>query len=433
MSAIRKRLGFFAQGLPKTVDKQQHQSTFTASAEPSSRHFLAHHQSLEQDYKALCARIARHFLRPDNQHLLIEELKDALMVAELLQSIYGDYLNVPREANKYLDDIQFYQNYLKCLKQNIQFSPLQPKQSELGISAGVKDISKQVNWLRLFSLRLRRMLLLINPLLHESSLYTQWFKSTDKVAGPILAYFAWMFFIPRFAVNVGMFAKHLLPGPWMGEQEAQLKWQERFWQQLKRRWFDLGNDSVWIGANLINCFVMAGALAPFALYVSLGLQAFDVVFACLRAAETISRLHSLKSQYTTMLDNEDLTQDEKDEIHRHIDALDERIAHEYKAQALSISNTIAIFMAISLALPFIAVHPVIPLLGAIAAVMTTVALYALRQGLEQQKPVESARPSSPAAINNIFGLFAHQDRENGDDIKESVPDDNSFENNQANV
>lgn len=430
MSVIRKRLGFFPQYLPKTADEQQNQSAFTASAEQSSRHFLDDHQSLEQDYKALCARIARHFLRPGHHSLLIEELKDALMVAEILQHIYRDYLNVPREANQYLADIQFYQN---CLNQHVNFLPPKPEAPELGISAGVKDLSKQVNWLRLFSLRLRRMLVLINPLVHESSLYTQWFKSADRVAGPLLAYFSWMFFIPRFAVNVGMLAKHVLPGPWMGEQEALLKWYERFWLQFKRRWFELGNDSVWIGTNLINCFVMVGALAPFALYVSLGLQAFDVVFACLRAAEAIHRLHSLKSQYTTMLQKEDLTEDEKDEIRSHIAALDERIAHEYKTQALTISNTIVIFMAISLAIPLIAVHPIIPLLGATAAVMTTVALYALRQGLEQQKPVERARPSSPAAINKTLGLFSHQNKNNGDDVKDLPPDDNAFENNHGNV
>ena len=403
MSAIRNRLTLFSGNLPKVVNEENKWIFTDALDDRLLRQFLAQYQSLDLEYRAHCAKLARDLLSGE-QEKIKEGLEDALILADLLERIYRDYLNVPREAKRFLKDKQFYRQILSA---QIKFQDDAPKKKDWGVSSSIRNITSDFNPLRLLSIRIRRVLLLITPLVHETSAYRQWFKEMDRFAGPVLSYFAWMFFVPRLANNLIMTAKHLIPGPWMGREEYDLGLAYRFWLQLQRRWFELGNDTAWLSANMINCFVMVGALAPYALYVSLALQAFDVIFACLRAAVDINRMHKLQKQYEALYNQEHLLENEKKDIRAHQKFLKERMAFEYKRHCLRISNTVIIFLALSLALPFIAVHPVIPLIGAIITVVTALALLAAEQALEQKKPVDSVTHIQVESSLQ-FGLFRPQ-------------------------
>ena len=159
-----------------------------------------------------------------------------------------------------------------------------------------------------------------------------------------------------------------------------------------RRWFELANDIAWLLLGLLNCFVFIGALAPLSFYGALVLLAYDVVLACVRAYIEISRLEALATQYIMMLDENDLSSADQEQINGYLEDLQQRLSFEHKRQCVMVINTIILFLAFSLACPVFAFNPIMPMIGAILAVLATIVCYAAGRWLDQQNPAAHLAP-----------------------------------------
>ena len=266
--------------------------------------------------------------------------------------------------------------------------------------------------------------MLITPALNDSRQYSSITGSMDHILLPALSYAAWLFFLPRALVNLSLTYKHVVPGSWMGPRERALGWQTRFKTQMERRWFELGNDIAALVVNLLNCFLFVGALSPLGLYVVGMSLTFDVALASLRAYIEISRLKKLEEKYRGMLVG-DLSDDERVETERYIAHLNQRITYEQKRLYIQIMIAAALLIAFAMTFPIFA-NPIVPIIGAVLAVLTTIAWYSSLKWIIHQKPADKV-PALPKTTTEdasgvkvedvpvttgffcLFGLFKPKD------------------------
>ncbi|WP_133128587.1 hypothetical protein [Legionella nagasakiensis] len=414
MSAILQRLQSSGFNFPEACD-ELNAWTFSEQLREKDidffRNLVRHHTLLRFEYGVLCTQLAHDFIRTEDHAQLTQSIKTALILAEALEVIYRDYLYVPREVERLRREQAIYKHFL--MVQGYQFIKSQADKekhiNELGISKTVHETSATLNWFRLYSIRTRRLLVSISALTHEFSSYRQWIDRMDQWARPALAYFGWIFFIPRLLVNLVMMAKHTIPGWWMSKNEYDLGLKTRFMLQWQRRWFFLGNDSAWLTVGLLNCFVLTGVLSPFGLYLSLALQVFDIAMAVAQAHIEISRMRQLQKQYAEMLNQKSMSAEEQNDIRQYQYHLEKRIAHERKRLGLIVINTVVLLLALSLAIPALAFNPLIPVLGAALAVLTTIVVHSAIRQLQKQKPTDdvSCLKVEPQKESNLarHGLF----------------------------
>ncbi len=132
------------------------------------------------------------------------------------------------------------------------------------------------NFIRLLVLRVIRFFTVFN-VADPCGAIGSVLKSIHPVTQIVFALLSWAYYLPRLGVNLAMMAKHTVPGPWMPEQEKKIGWSQRLKAQWDRRWFELLNDAVWCVVGLTTCFILVGALAPFAMYLIVALYTFDVI------------------------------------------------------------------------------------------------------------------------------------------------------------
>jgi hypothetical protein len=206
----------------------------------------------------------------------------------------------------------------------------------------------------------------------------------------------------------------------MTDEEKELDWWTRLEAQIKRRWFELGNDSVWITVGLLNCFVLVGTLAPLAFYLTLFAFAFDVANNSLRAYIELNRLYKLQEEYNVLLRTEENLENRK-AIQDYQNYITHRIEFERLRLGFSIATTSAVFVAMCFALPMFAVNPVIPFIGALLLIAIWVASYSLTQVLERYRPNDAVeRPANVATL----GFFAPKPQENSvPSSPELIPED----------
>lgn len=347
------------------------------------------HKLISFEYSVICTRLAHDLYHSKKQddHNLIKQVQVALACAELLEILYRDYLNVPREIMRLQREQIIFRECLKRQGFDAGHTKAIPG-SSIYIDNPIHDATISLNWLRLLSVRSRRLLVAIGPLTHELSSYRQWVFRFDQAANPVLTYIAWLFFTPRLLVNLSMIAKHAIPGFWLSEKAIKLGWQTRLIAELNKRWFELGNDFAWLISGLVNCFILTGPLLPYALYVSVSLQGFDMVWASIRALVEMSRLSDLDKYYQAILTSSKLSQDERQEIKEHERHLQIKLGHEQKTLLLGVLNTSVLFIAICLALPALAYSPLVPVIGASIAVLMTLTSYSLNNYLKSTKPAD---------------------------------------------
>ncbi len=138
-----------------------------------------------------------------------------------------------------------------------------------GASRIFRQIFIEVNWWRLFLIRIRRVgdafaLIANTPM-------------GDPEINKALSYLGWVFYVPRVAVNLFWFFQHwLLP---LSDEERKIPSWLRLQTQFKRRWAELSNDVVWMVVGLVNCFYLTGLSA---MGLTTALYFFDVLVAGIR-------------------------------------------------------------------------------------------------------------------------------------------------------
>ncbi len=369
------------------------------------------HPVVNLEYSVLCNQIRHNLTFPEQitKEQIIDQLTAALMMAELLEQLHLHYLVVPREVARLRRQQEMYRSLLTELG-GYSFSPDAPKAESVHVGLSLSQLTRDntaiANWFRLLLTRSKRLFNLLEMVGTGSEAYSRFVALLDQYTNPFFAYLSWCFFIPRFVANFFLLLKHTIPGSWMEEEEKNLGWWIRFEAQVKRRWFELGNDVVWIASGLLNCFVLVGPLAPLSVYFTVAAFAFDVANASIRAYIELNRLYELQEYYTDLCSKEENEKSQK-EIKDYQNYITHRIQFEQLRLALSVGNTVAVFLAMSLALPFLFTNPLIPFIGAVFLIAVWITSYTLTQILEQYRPNDAVE--KPANVSKL-GFFAQKEK-----------------------
>lgn len=361
-----------------------------------------HHKTISLEYSTLCATIiaqkpcANTVCSPE----LCEQLHDVIRIGEYLETLYRDYLNVASEGRRLANDRALFQTYLPRSEQPIFSDTIAVTPSRIMTTKTLRLKHVELNWIRLFLLRLRRLCATITLLSISTAAYRGWFALAEQWIGPIFLYLNWLFFIPRLLTNLILFANHLVMPI---EQEATLSFKTRIKAQLDRRWFELANDGVWCVAGIYNCFILAGNVTPTGLFVGIALQAYDVFLACILTYLEISRLHAAKKKY-------DETHPIKTDSDRlYLIQFEKRLSYERKRLGVLVANTLIILLCMILGLPaLLDVSAMIPCIAASITLLTTVFFYAGQKYLQN-----THRP------NDDIHAYAKQNQASHDSSKPS--------------
>lgn len=94
---------------------------------------------------------------------------------------------------------------------------------------------------------------------------------------PVTGYMSWVLYYARLGINLFLFFKHTMPGPWMSASEKQIPFVEQFKTQWAQRKFALLNDAIWATANMVCFFWLTGSgwLGYYGNVVTVGLLLMD--------------------------------------------------------------------------------------------------------------------------------------------------------------
>lgn len=382
--------------------------------------FIEDHKWLALQYSAYCTQLMDDLKKQHNLDIeqaqqidaeLTQRLEAALLIAEFLEAIYTDYLDEADDSTQ-MHNAQI--EYRKMLADRGRtFNRPIEKISSYSLSKIIHEQISSANKIRLFTVRFRRLLIASAAVLTDFKQFGHWMNWIEECTGPLVVYLSWMTLLPRLLKNLFLLTKHLIPSSWwMSEKEMALSEGVRFTAQLERHWFELANDIVTVGVGLLNCFALTGAAN---IYLGVSLLAFDVALASWRAHYELTRLREIEKTYLDM-DNKtpaDLS---------YLTYLQNRICYEELRHQVAIVNTVLLLLSASLTLPFIAVNLVIPLVGAVLAVLTTIANIIAVNQLEYYKRnyyklddkisyeprpaalIERLSPSSNAPENDVEDL-----------------------------
>lgn len=370
------------------------------------------HLGLTLDFSLLCRQIRERIRvinaqKSEDLETLKTQLKDAIIIARVLEQLYDKkHLNVPRELKRIQSLRNTYSQILSPVKvkKTDLVEVLSLKQQLLSwlfntfSVQAVRNLIFETNLYRLLSVRSRRFLEMIDLARLGSKNYGKVIATLNVYALPFFAWLAWLFFIPRATVNYFVLLKNTFYTVDMSEEQLALGYWLRFINQFKRRWFHLANDTLWFSVGLINCFLLVGPLLPISAYLTLAAFIFDVVLASINCAIELRRLTSLREQYEAM----EQTPDRR----RHLAAIDERLDFEIFRLSVHVLSTIAIALGASLALPFFASIPVIPLVGAIILVVISIVAFYINAEVEKFRPKDTVDEIELEPLQAKLGFFA---------------------------
>ncbi len=355
---------------------------------------ISQHLILSLEYNVLSTYLRNTLAlrQTKNQEIdaeLIAQILIARKIAIFLAYIYDKHLNVPRETARLLKDEVFFRALL-----NQPSSPLEqqlhnpwPATQRTPSRLDTQTIRNKhiiANWIRVFAVRCRRLLNSLHPFIDNNNSYHPIMKSIEKIANPFFSHFAWVFYIPRLVTNIGIVLKHLLPHPWMSKEEESLAFSIRCRAQLKRRWFEFANDSVWLASGVLCAFLLVGSLLPVANYFIAALYVYDVFLASLRAYVELNRLYQLKRDYQDAQAPQALQKE-----------LNCLIAFEKRRLYINISCMTALTVAIAFTLPIlVGSGPLFPLIGAALLVAVTLLSFIILKQHEKTKPITLTPPTS---------------------------------------
>ncbi|KTD20963.1 Uncharacterised protein [Legionella lansingensis] len=392
--------------------------------------FVQKHAILTFEYSVFCTRLADRLIKSGTQsetrsieweEEITEQVAAAMMMAELLAHIYRHYLSVPREVKRLLDEQSIYRSVLKKRGYHFDESCQDSMPSPGFFSQKVRSTHVILNWPRLFTVRIRRVLttLILLPEAKKFDHFCRFIIFADRFVNPVLTHLSWLFFVPRFVTNVFLLLEHVIPGSWLDSYEKDLPWYIRVQAQLEQCWFELGNDTAWLTGGLLNCFVLTGPLAPVGMYLTISLFLFDVLWAGLRAYIELGRIKGLEVEYANLLsymEQDGTSAADLAELQSLQEYLQQRMQFEHERLMLSVVNTTVLFFGMCFALPLLT-NPLFALIGAVLVLATTCIIYNKVQSLETKRPVNrimELRQPQYALLLEKTGMF----KENG--IKEGT-------------
>lgn len=344
----------------------------------SKTELVIQHAKINIEYSVLCSKIACEW-PSQTADVKKQMIEDALQTAQLLEIIYRDYLDVPREVDRLKKEQMLMRAWLN------RESLLQHEDANtLYVSKWIRENTSYVNLPRLFAVRTRRLLMAIVPLTNAASAYHQSMQAIDQYAAPFFLHLAWLYFIPRITDNLVMILKHTIEHDGMTDEEKALGWQTRLWIQLQTRWPDLSNDLPWMIANCFSCFVLVGPLLPYNSILSICMQFYEIAQSyCIYHVE-MNHLQQQRADYINARDENPEDSEEYRALDAYIQHLNKRIDYEGDRLFIPVINTTVLLLAIILAAPIFA--PGYAVAGGVIAVMSTVGAHAAKKYVESEKP-----------------------------------------------
>lgn len=401
MSPVIRHLHDSFLEFPLADDRSSSEWTFSERIKNLGPDFyskvMSNHRLLNLEYNVLCQQLRTNlFATQDNKDQIINQLISALMLAELLEHLHLYYLNVPREVQRFRQHRTVYMELLaSCGVYSFPSNLPEANAIQVGLSLAqrIRETTVDKNWYRLLIVRMKRLLDLINLVGTNSEGFRKLVVHMDKYMNPVLPYLAWCFLLPRLITNLVLTLKHTIPGRWMSEEEKSIGWKMRLQTQIQRRWFELGNDIVWVAIGLINCFILTGVLAPAGMYLTVAFFGYDLLLAGLRAYIELKRLFGLQKQYTALILGEG-NEENKKELMAFQDQLTHRIHFEKLRLGINVTVAAALFIAMCFAIPAFVLNPIIPLIGAIWLVAVSLVSFILTKVLEQHRPKDTIEKPS---------------------------------------
>jgi hypothetical protein len=371
---------------------------------------VSSHVVLNMEHSLLVQQIWTDLLstEPVDEEQLVNCLVAALLISELLEHVYVFYLDVPREIKRFRAQQRVYRELLKEIKGVVPGESCVPKSEVtvgLSFSQKVRNYTIDINQYRLFFIRSKRMLDLAAAL--ESS--TLWFRhvmsTVDYYLDPLLFHIGWFFYVPRLITNLFLLFKHLIPGPWMSEEEKKIAFWVRLQAQLARRWFELANDLIWVVLGVINAFLLSvsGVLVA---YLTVGFLGGDIFLAAMRLGIEAGRLCLLYEQYQQYQEELVVQPENKKAIERHLEVLEKQIKFELLRFGAHTLSTLWIFLASFFMTPLFAVNPITPLIGAVFLVLVCLVNFIVNALINHYRPKDTL--DIPSEEIKKLGFFAQK-------------------------
>lgn len=399
MSAIIRHLQSNGMHMP-AYDKETKVWTFRDQINKKDSAFfqqlVRHHIWLSFEYNVRCTQLAHNLVHRDSAVRPAQQIKDALAMAELLERLYRDYLYIPREVLRLQREQAFYRQLLRHEGYSFIPQPYRDGLYDYGFSFTIRSLTAELHAPRVFAVRLRRFLVAMLPLADSFPWYTRMVNNMDQLVGQPFTHLAWLFFIPRLSVNLFLTAKHVLPGFWLSREAASLDWQTRFYAQMQRRWFELANDSAWLLVGLGNAFICTGSLAICGIYITVCLQAYDVLVAGFKAYHEIQKLRQLQDEYEGLLKNTDLSDEERHDIQAYRVHLSEQVHYEQMKLYWRLINCSILLLSVALALPVLTFNPAFAICGGALAVFASIASWKVNQWVDEMKPADRIQDVMPS-------------------------------------
>lgn len=414
MSAILQRLQRLKTEFPKPFKSSSDPEwRFSQRLRKKDTNFfrplLGECYALNIEYEALCIRLAQNIREQEDIERNVDDIISALLLTELLDLVAEDF-NYVFQSNALLDhNKQTLRAWL--MTQGIVFlqEPKKTDEQNNSLKKRIREETQTWNIVRLLSQRGRRFMLVFGSYFSNIELVYGGIEWIDFYLNPFVRHITWFFFLPRLMTNLYEGIKHTIPGSWMSERERALSFLDRFSLKLTQYGFEIGNDAGWVTVGLINGFILTGALLPFALYVSIGLQTLDVFLLSIKAYTRLKPLQKVLAHYQDLLDDPELSKADKENISNHICYLQKRIDSERKKLCLAILNSAIILASFLFAVPAFAIHPVVPLIGALIAVVSTLIFYAIDIKMMKDKPslkMPELKEKTISPSASSLGLFA---------------------------
>lgn len=382
MSVIQTRLKqSFSFFLDARQPKETIKSHINALSGDKRKELMSYHTQLNLEYNVLCSKIACDLEANADIFILRKQMRDALKTSELLEVIYQDYLDTPKEKDRLKRE-------QRALLQWLYLDPNEHDAPEkiTYLEDWIRENTSYFNLPRVCLVRFRKLILALAPFIDSESLYNQTIQPVDHYVAIFLTNLACFYFLPRLLDNLAMIVKHTTKHETMTEEEKALGWRTRLHIQLCLRWVELTSDLLWLIDNIISMFIIVGPLLPIRIAYSMCMQLVDITMACIQKNIEIEALDQQRNEYIKCRDEAFCDSDEYEQIVAFIEHFDRRIQYENTMLWIPIINSCILLLALILAIPTLA--PACSVVSGLIAISVTLGSYYVKKQLEEQKPTE---------------------------------------------
>lgn len=380
MSVIQTRLkrsfNFF---LDARQPKETIKSHINSLSVDRRRELISYHTQLNLEYNVLCSKIACDLEANADIFILRKQMRDVLNISELLEVIYLDYLDTPKEKDRLKREQQALLQWL-YLDPNEHAAP----EKITYLEDWIRENTSYFNLPRVCLVRFRKLILALAPFIDSESLYNQTILPIDHFIAVFLTNLACFYFLPRLLDNLAMIVKHTIKHETMTQEERALGWHTRLHIQLCLRWVELTNDLLWLIDNIISMFILVGSLLPIKIAYSMCMQLVDVTIACIQKNIEIDALYQQRNEYIKCRDDASCDSDEYEQIVGFIEHFDRKIHYENNMLWIPIINSCLLVVALILAIPTLA--PACSVASGVIAISVTLGSHYVKKQLEEQKP-----------------------------------------------